>query len=189
MPSVLGALGVAGEHDTLGLPPGRRYCVLLVDGMGWNLLRAHPAETPFLSSLRGSAITAGTPTTTATSLTSFGTGLPPGRHGVLGYTTRVPGGTQLFNALKWEPPLPPLDYQPYPTVFERADRAGVATTVVGQRRFRGSGLTNVALRGPFKGANSYGERVAAAVAAAAAGPPALVYVYDGDLDYTGHQSG
>ena len=189
LPSVLGALGVPGEHDVLGLPPARRYCVMLVDGMGWNLLRAHPAETPFLSSLRQRSITAGMPTTTATSLTSLGTGLPPGRHGVVGYTSRVPGGTELFNALKWEPPLDPFDYQPYPTVFERAERAGVHTAVVGQRRFRSSGLTNVALRGPFRAANSYGERVAAAVAAAESGEPALVYVYDGDLDYTGHQNG
>ncbi|TDE00105.1 alkaline phosphatase family protein [Jiangella asiatica] len=189
VPSVLGALGVRGEQDVLGLPPAPRYCILLVDAMGWNLLRAHPAQAPFLTSMTGHAITAGLPTTTATSLTSLGTGLPPGRHGVVGYTSRVPGGTALFNALKWEPPLDPLTYQPYPSVFERADRAGVATTVIGQSSFRDTGLTRAALRGPFRAANTYGQRVAAAVAAAAAGPPALVYVYDGDLDYTGHQHG
>src|SRR5690606_40611806 len=37
--------------------------------------------------------------------------------------------------------------------------------------------------------NTYGQRVAAACEAAAAGERALVYVYDGDLDYTGHQHG
>jgi hypothetical protein len=189
LPSALAALGVPGEHDILGLPRARRYCVLLVDGLGWNLLRAHPAQASYLTSLAGHPITVGSPTTTATSLTSFGTGLPPGRHGVLGYTTRIPGRTALLNALKWDPSVDPVAYQPHPTVFERAGRAGVAVTVVGQRRFRKSGLTVAGLRSPgFSGADSLGERVAAAALAAEA-EPSLVYVYDGDLDVTGHHAG
>lgn len=190
MPSVLAALGVRGEHDILGLPPSSRYCVVLVDGLGWRQLRSHPREAPFLASLPGRAITVGVPTTTATSLTSLGTGLPPGRHGVVGYTSRVPGTKdELFHSLKWEPDLDPLAYQPYSSVFERAVRAGVAATVVGQRRFNGTGLTRVAFRGPFRAANTYGERVAAAVTALEGADPALVYIYEGDLDYTGHQAG
>ena len=82
-----------------------------------------------------------------------------------------------------------LRYQPHPTVFERAGWAGVAVTVVGQRRFRKSGLTAAGLRSPgFSGADSLGERVAAAALAAEA-EPSLVYVYDGDLDVTGHHAG
>jgi hypothetical protein len=189
LPSVLGALGVSGEHNALGLPASQRYCVLLIDGLGWNLLQAHPAQAPYLGSLSGRAITVGSPATTATSLTSFGTGLPPGRHGVLGYTTRIPGGTTLLNALQWDPSVDPVAYQPHPTLFERASRAGVAVTVVGRRRFRNSGLTTVGLRSPgFRGADSLGERVAAA-AMGAAGSPSLTYVYDGDLDFTGHKAG
>jgi hypothetical protein len=189
LPSVLGALGVPGEHDMVGLPSVRRYCVLLVDGLGWNLLRAHPAQAPFLISLAGRAITAGSPTTTVTSLTSFGTGLPPGRHGVLGYTTRIPGTNALLNALKWDASVDPASYQPHPTVFERAARAGVVVTVVGERKFRASGLTIAGLRSPgFHGADTFGERVAAAAQAATA-DASLVYVYDGDLDTTGHRAG
>jgi hypothetical protein len=189
LPSILAALGVAGEHDLVGLPRSRRYCVLLIDGLGWNLLRAHPSQAPFLISLPGRAITAGSPTTTVTSLTSFGTGLPPGRHGVLGYTTRIPGTNELLNALKWSAAVDPIAYQPHPTVFERAARAGVAVTVVGERKFRTSGLTVAGLRSPgFQGANTLGERVAAA-AEAASPDQSLVYVYDGDLDTTGHRAG
>lgn len=190
LPAVVGALGVPGEQDALGLPPARRYCVFLVDGLGWNLLRAHPAEAPFLNSLRGRAITVGVPTTTATSLTSFGTGLPPGRHGVLGYTTRKPGeASVLLNALKWDSSVDPRAYQPHPTVFERAARAGIAVTVLGKRQFRNSGLTLLGLRGAnFLGADSLGERVAYA-ASALERDRSLVYVYDSDLDFTGHQAG
>ncbi|WP_129668269.1 alkaline phosphatase family protein [Phytoactinopolyspora endophytica] len=189
VPSVLGALGIAGEQNTLGLPPASRYCLLLVDGLGWNLLRRHPVQTPFLSSLTGQAITCGVPSTTATSLTSLGTGLPPGRHGVLGYTTRVPGGKGIFNALKWEPAIDPVTYQPHPGLFERAQRSGVAASVLGERRFRESGLTKAALRGPFRAAKTYGERVATAVEAVNEAGPALVYVYEEALDHTGHQAG
>jgi hypothetical protein len=189
LPSVLGALGVAGEQDLLGLPRGRRYCVLLIDGLGWNLLRGHPEQAPFLISLPGRAITVGSPTTTVTSLTSFGTGLPPGRHGVFGYTTRIPGTNELLNALKWPKAVDPIAYQPHPTVFERAAKAGVAVTVVGERKFRTSGLTIAGLRSPsFQGADTLGERVAGAAEAAAA-EQSLVYVYDGDLDTTGHRAG
>jgi len=193
LPSVLGALGVPGEHNVFGLPSASGYCVVVIDGLGWNLLRAHPAQAPFLASLDGRPITATTPSTTATSLTSLGTGLAPGRHGVLGYTTRIPGGDSLFNALRWEPALDPSVYQPNPSVFDRAVSAGVATTVLGEGRFRDSGLTAVALHGPFRSANSYGERVAAAVAAvdprAGRATSTLVYAYDSDLDYTGHVHG
>jgi hypothetical protein len=190
LPSVLGAIGIPGEHDLVGLPQSARYCVLLIDGLGWNLLRAHPAQAPFLISLPGRAITAGSPTTTVTSLTSFGTGLPPGRHGVLGYTTRIPGTNELLNALKWHAGVDPVSYQPHPTVFERAARAGVAVTVVGERKFRTSGLTIAGLRSPgFQGADSLGERVASAAQAASSAEQSLVYVYDGDLDSTGHRAG
>ena len=193
LPSVLGAMGVRGEHDVLGLPLADRYCVLLVDGMGYELLRAHPAEAPFLGSLitSGKAITSATPSTTATSLTSLGTGLAPGRHGVVGYTSRVPGTRdQLLNALTWDQPVDARTYQPHPTVFERAAASGVRVVTVSQRKFRDSGLTVAALRGPrFRGADTLGERVAAVTEELTAPGPALVYVYDGDLDPTGHRHG
>jgi hypothetical protein len=101
----------------------------------------------------------------------------------------VPGGDGIFNALKWDPPLDPKTYQPYPSLFDRASRAGVETTVIGQSSFRDTGLTRAAMGGPFRAANSYGQRVAAAVEGSSGASPSLVYVYDGDLDYTGHQHG
>lgn len=190
LPSVLGALGVAGEDDLLGLPPARRYCVLLIDGLGWNLLRSNQASAPFLHSLDGRALTCGVPSTTATSLTSFGTGLTPGRHGVVGYSSRIPGTTSgLLNALKWNKSVDPQTYQPYTSVFHRAAGAGVTPTVLGKREFRNSGLTGVALRSPsYVPAETLGERVARS-AEALEPDRSLVYVYDGDLDYTGHQYG
>ena len=34
-------------------PPMDSYVVFLVDGLGWNLLRAHAAEAPYLAGLLG----------------------------------------------------------------------------------------------------------------------------------------
>ncbi len=192
LPSVLAALGVDGESDAVGLPPARAYVVLLVDGLGWRQLRQHAAAAPFLSSLPGRSLTAPVPSTTATSITSLGTGLPPGRHGLVGYQSRLPGTTTLLNALDWEPTVDPSTYQPYPDMFTRAALAGVSTSVVSKRRFARSGLTRVALSGaPYRAADTTGERVAAVEDAldAAGSSPALVYAYDSDLDGTGHRHG
>jgi hypothetical protein len=192
LPSVLAALGVPGRSDVVGLPPRRGYCVLLVDGLGWQQLRGNAGAAPFLSSLPGRSITAAVPSTTATSLTSLGTGLPPGRHGVVGYQSRIPGRSALLNALDWDPTVDPEEYQPYPSLFAQARADGVAATVVSQRRFARSGLTRVSLSGVrYSPADTAGERVAAVLDAveAAGSQPALVYAYDSDLDGTGHRHG
>ena len=39
------------EQNVLDLAPAQRACLLIVDGLGWELLRAHPADAPFLSEL------------------------------------------------------------------------------------------------------------------------------------------
>ena len=49
--SVLASLGVAGEANPLRLPDAARVCLLVVDGMGWELLREHQAAAPLLSEL------------------------------------------------------------------------------------------------------------------------------------------
>ncbi len=93
--SLLASLGVPGEVNPLGLPPVARSCLLIVDGLGWELLRDQPAIAPFLSELavNGAPLTAGFPATTVTSLSSLGTGRPPGQHGMLGYQVAIPGTT------------------------------------------------------------------------------------------------
>src|ERR1700722_15080491 len=99
LPSVLAALGVAGERNVLELQPADCLVVLLVDGLGWELLREHADHAPFLSSLAPRAMTAGFPTTTAVSIPSLGTGLPSGQHGIAGYTTRLDGLNEPVNWL------------------------------------------------------------------------------------------
>lgn len=195
LPSVLCSLGVPGEADALGLEPARRVVLLLVDGLGARLLERHAALAPFLASLTARPLTAGFPTTTATSLSSLGTGLPPGEHGVTGYTSRV--GERTVSWLGWDErgtdlreELVPELLQPRATAFERAERAGVATTVAGLARFEGSGLTRAVLRGgTYAGVFTPGDTVARVSAACAEGGRSLVYCYTPDLDLTGHVRG
>lgn len=195
LPTVLAALGVEGETAALKLDLPRRVAVLLVDGLGSELLAAHARLAPCLAALAadGDTLGVGFPSTTATSLTSLGTGLPPGAHGVLGLTLRKPDGG-LLSTLHWDAAaVDPLTWQPFPTAFERAAAAGVAVSAIGPRRFWGSGLNTAAFRGARPvGAESAGEVVAATLAELTAGPahaPALVYSYYGDLDATGHREG
>lgn len=199
IPAVATALGVSEEvggaalsgPDALVLPEASAYVVFLIDGLGALLLDRHVEDAPFLSALARGATTgtAGVPSTTATSLTSLGTGLTPGRHGLVGFTSRVPGTERLLCALQWDKDIDPRAWQPHPTMFERLTRAGVTVTSVNSRDYEGSGLTVAAHRGAvYVGADRVGERIAA-VQQASAHRPSLTYVYDADLDWTGHRHG
>ncbi|MBB2913222.1 hypothetical protein FHS43_004520 [Streptosporangium becharense] len=189
--SLLAALGI-GEDNPLDLAPAERVLLFLVDGMGAELLRAHPETAPFLSSLLGRVLTAGFPATTATSLGTLGTGLPPGEHGMLGYQLAVPGTDHLLNCLGWTstgPLIEPAEWQPTPTVYERAAASGVPISYVGPTRFETTGFNRAVYRGvTFIGADEIDDRVAAARRALAE-PRAHVSVYYGDLDSTGHRAG
>lgn len=193
LPSLAAHLGGTGT-DRLGIAPADRYVVLLVDGLGWDLLRTHRREARYLGGLTETnrEITAGVPSTTVTSLTSLGTGLPPGGHGMAGYLCRVPETGEVLNALVWDSAVAPRDFQPRPTVFEEL-RATASVSSVAPARFRGSGLTYAALRGPhfwpMTDERDEDARIEATVQASAQGERSLVYVYERELDHTGHVQG
>jgi type I phosphodiesterase/nucleotide pyrophosphatase len=188
--SVLAALGVPDSPNVLDLPAVPRVCVLLVDGLGWELLRDHAEHAPFLSTLPGRSLTAGFPATTATSLASLGTGLPPGGHGLIAIQVPVPGTGRLLNCLKWDDAVDPLTFQPAPTAYQRAAAAGVNVGYVASGRFRDSGLTRATARGAgYLPADSMGQLVAQAEQALISGDRAYVTVYHPDLDSTGHLYG
>ncbi len=197
LPSVAAGLGVPGMSTGLELAPADRVCVFLIDGLGWELLKAHPAEAPFLHSLLGTSMngtgqpmTAGFPSTTATSLASVGTGLPPGAHGLPGYTVADPATGRLMNQLRWRPWTDPHVWQPYPTVFQLADAAGVHTCQVSAPDFQHTPLTKIALSGgTFHGRLSGEDRMDLAADRLAAEDRALVYTYYSDVDGKGHRFG
>ncbi len=190
--ALLAALGVPGEDNPLGLPPASRACLLVVDGLGWELLRDQPAIAPFLSELavNSAPLTAGFPATTVTSLSSLGTGRPPGQHGMLGYQVAVPGTNKMLNGLRWDNSVDPRAWQPGATIYERAAAAGVQTYRVAASALERTGLSAAVMRGTeYRPADSLGALVAQAANALRESDRALVTVYHGQLDGTGHTFG
>lgn len=181
--------------------PTRAVALLLVDGLGSELLATHAADAPFLASLPDAGpLTVGFPSSTSISLASLGTGLPPGAHGLLATSLRVADGVVL-DTLQWtehgapgkvdlREAFPPETLQPARTVFEQAAAAGVGVTVVSAPKFQGSGLTRAVLRGgDFLGAIAFGDLAAGVLNALSAPGRQLVYGYHADLDAMGHVYG
>jgi hypothetical protein len=201
LPGAAAALGTPldrGDHpaDPLGLTEAlqgaRRVAVLLVDGLGADLIRAHTDLAPTLSALTSPAgdLAAPCPSTTPVSLTTLTTGVPPGSHGVLGFVTEVPGEGRTLNHTQWADDPDPADWMAQPTVFQRASADGIAVTAVGPWAYAGSGLTEAAYRGGnYTGSVGPGDLAALMRTALDAGPRALVYGYLAELDLTGHVRG
>jgi hypothetical protein len=195
LPALLAALGTdLGGPPAITLPPARTAVLLLVDGLGRDLLAEHAADAPFLAAMPDAGpLRVGFPTSTPISVTSLGTGLPPGAHGTLGVRFRVED--TLLDALTWtegtddlRERFAPEAVQPRPTLFERAAAAGVRSTVVSDRAYRESGLTRSALRGAtYRGVGALGDLAAETLTALA--EPGLVYAYHADLDQLGHLRG
>ena len=153
-------------------PRPAAYVVFLVDGLGYELLRDHAdaGAVPARRCWTGRPpATAGVPSTTATSLTSLGTGAdaraptawsasPRGSPAPTGCSTRCSGSKD----------VDPREWQPHPTAFEPARgrrRARRPSSTSGSSR--GSGLTVAGARAarsssaPTGSASGWPRRVAA----------------------------
>lgn len=206
--SAAASLGLRGFTNRLGLPEAEISVVILVDGLGDRQLASYTGHARFLAAAWRSqgtsrVLDSGAPTTTAASLASLGTGLPPGQHGLVGYDVLSPELGRVVNMLgKWDQQVDPHQWQPRRTVFEAAEAAGAAVLTCSRSKFRGSPLTQAVLRGgQFTGADTIEQRFAAAaewIGAQRPRPgklqrgrpaPALVYLYVDELDKIGHRAG
>ncbi|WP_028266774.1 alkaline phosphatase family protein [Arthrobacter sp. MA-N2] len=195
--SAAASMGLPGFVNKLQLPASQRVCVVLADGLGRSLLKQKAAHTPFLRSITNVGqgvvpvwLDSAFPSTTASSLASLGTGRTPGEHGMVGYDVLDPAQDKVVNLLgNWDAGVDPVNWQPFPTIFERvAAEADVVTVSLPQ--FGGSPMTRAALRGSrFVGGGSLHARTAAAGEAMTAGTPSLMYFYVNELDKAGHRYG
>jgi predicted AlkP superfamily pyrophosphatase or phosphodiesterase len=203
LPAAAHVLGVPGHAErgawlAAALSRGgrlpRHVIVLLVDGLGHAQLVEHAGLAPHLAALAElGPLRAPFPSTTCVSLTTLGTGLPPGMHGIVGTSFRLDDGSVLA-PLSWGDQPNPIATQPEPTLLERAAAAGVHVVSAAPAAHRSSGLTRAALRGgEYPGAESAADRVAVVRAgiarAEALGVPSLAYVYWPDLDKAAHVHG
>ena len=121
-----------------------RVVVLVLDGLGWNMLARNRTHLPTMATMDGRAISCGVPSTTATGLPCITTGLTPSEHGLLGYRFGLEQG--VLNVLRWRfdggrkgPAATTL--QPVPA-FD-----GRGLPIVVKAEFAGSGFTDAHLGG------------------------------------------
>jgi hypothetical protein len=195
VPGILCGLGVRGLRDPLGLA-GRlagvgQVVVLMIDGLGWHQLHAG-VDTPALSTMvdsGGAAITCGFPSTTPTSLVSLGTGALSGAHGVLAFTSNLPGTDRVLNHTLWLDDPDPFTWQPVPLLFDRARAAGVSTAVVNRTMFAGTGLTRVSTGDSGYRPVEDSRHAIEAVLDTLRDGVRLVYGYLPEVDRAGHEYG
>jgi len=193
--SIFASLGVSGCRNDLRIPAHSeaRDCLVLIDGLGKNALEEYAQKQKFVTEFEYiRTLSATFPSTTAASLTTLGTGLPVGKHGMVGYTMRVPNSgnpERILNALKWDERVDPEIWQPNPTLFQRATSSGVAVSHIAAARYENSGFTRAALRGAvYRKANTISEQIAATLEALRA-PRSFSYVYLNDVDEASHAHG
>lgn len=204
VPSALAAMGVPGWTGPIAFDPAEKVCLFLIDGLGWRMLRANRDLAPFLAERldHDAPATTGFPSSTAVSLTSLGTGLSPGRHGITGYTMRVTRGGPLLNCLSWTsypdgrsllPAFPPEIVQPEQTLFQVARQEGVDAALVTLPEHEASGLSRAAFRGgrfvPLSDSRDDVARAGAVAKALSSSARAIVYTYDSRPDTAGHTAG
>lgn len=169
--------------------------LLLIDGFGSFILDQYDSHIPFIKgeSVDTTQLKSHFPSTTVTNLTSLGTGQLPSKHGMVGYTMRIPfaseGTPQLLNGLKWDPRIDPLTWQREPTLFERASKIGVTSHHVASRRYEGSGFTLAALRGATYLPAQSDDEILAAIEVATKRKNSFTYIYLNDVDEAGHGYG
>ncbi len=185
--------------------------MVLVDGLGWQMLRERAGHAPNLRRLLADSDYLHTcaPSTTAAALTTLATGVYPGAHAMVGYAVRdpllrghlgagrVPGPGDVFDLITFKNSShDPLTWQSVPTLIERANakaNAGcgpqLGAVSIGRSKFAGSGLSLAAWRG-FKhiGVDALDQRPYQAYRAIKEGAK-LVYLYVGELDHAGHNHG
>lgn len=167
--------------------PGRQL-LILVDGLGAQLLAAHRALTPTLRRLEDhvEVIRTVAPSTTATAMTSLHTGVPPIEHGVLGYRTFDAEG-RAVHQLTGDPSVDPAQWMTLPGLAESTERPCVQ---VSKERHQDSFLTRHLYRGwEFRG-HGKDDRVEQTVRALRrVGDDGIVHLHLDDVDHSGHTDG
>lgn len=192
LPSIEARL--VGEKPVLGIPSASRYVVFLIDGLGWNPLEMHAADSVLLAPALGEAIrlTCAVPSTTATSLTSIGCGAMPGRHGVVGYSFLDPEAGRILNALTWEGgPADVPGFACAETRYQQLRSQGITSGCVSLARFATSGLQRLAFDGTEHIGISDEDDITAftALVTQALSRHEVVYAYERLLDHEGHAHG
>jgi hypothetical protein len=180
--------------DTLA---GARHIVLLViDGLGQHTLDNSPAGG-YLRRHRMATLRSVFPSTTATAITTFMTGLAPAQHGLTGWHMRLDEIDDTLAILPLTPrgrpaipPAPELPSQlfPYPTLFSQLDRECwtlAPQSIAGSpfNTWHARGATSIAYSNP---AEMFGQLAALLKNSPR---PRYIYAYYPEIDTISHRYG
>lgn len=192
LPSIHATL--TGTTPALSVPRAQKYIVLLVDGLGENLLCAFGDHAEWMAAAHdpGAALTCAVPSTTATSLSTLGTGLAPGEHGIVGYTFLDPNRDTLVNALTWQGGPDDVDgFRLVGTHYEQLNHSGHTTAAISLDRFENSSLQQLAFRGTrhFGVMDEADDAHVISLVQQALEQHDVLYLYERRLDHIGHTLG
>lgn len=189
--SALGA--ITGKSNRLGFAKASKVCVILVDGLGSENLRAAAGHAPFLNAAlkMSKSINTVFPSTTASAITSFGVGAPPSEHGILGYSVYDRQSRQVRNLLSgWDEGFAPSDFQRLKSVSRLSLESGVHPFTVGPAEYASSGFTNLNMSSAkYVPAKSFDDRIEAVLGILSAKHASLTYLYFPELDSIAHSHG
>jgi hypothetical protein len=217
VPTVEHLFGIPTDIPSLAetaLPPAmldgvRRVVTLLIDALGYaQLERAMGGgHAPYLAEILNrdfahlGVITSTFPSTTVCALTTLGTGLPPGQHGVTNQRMYDPALGTLIDILWFGPvvagrPLEKVGVEPaawigLPTVYEKLGPVGVESIVVNHAQFEGTSLSRINHRGArYRGFRTISD-LCVNLRAVLEEPTGRAYVhsYWGTLDTITHEYG
>lgn len=175
----------------------RRLCLVVIDGMGQQLLSARRGHIPFmrpylsqLPEVLGQPLKTCVPSTTVAALTSLHTGLSPAKTGMLGYQCWDEDAGRVLNLITFEGfKRPAQSWCDYPTFFTYATKAGLQSRALVPPDFVGSTLSEITLRdADFKVSTELSKRACDALQAFKQGVD-YVYLYWSGLDHWGHNLG
>ena len=184
-------LALRGDNP-LNLPVKQSYAVILIDGLGVQNIKDAAGHAPFLNQkLRTSkSLFSGFPSTTATSLASFATGVQNGTHGLLGYRVydrRKSKPINFLNDLGAE--FDPRTYQNLETISEQAKSQGFRVCTIGPKEYERSGFTLATMpASDYIAEDSIADRFRAASRQLQI-PGSLIYLYIPELDQLAHRFG
>ena len=189
------SLGAVTKSDNrLSFRSARRVFAVLVDGLGAQNLKGAGGHAPFLNQALAISkpISCGFPSTTATSITSFGTGLSAGVHGLVGYKVYDRKNSRPANLLTgWGDEQDALEWQPQQTVATKALAHGVGAYVIGPKAYASTGFTTATMRGAdYLPGKTISDRIDVAIdLLRKRSDDFLVYLYVPELDQLAHTFG
>ena len=177
---------VIGQENSFALPKVSSAIVVMVDGLGAKNLETSSRYAPFLSSASQSTIYSGFPSTTASSITTFATGVPNSEHGLFGYKIFDRSRQEPVNLLSGIDKYSVLDYLKVEPISTDTLCQVHAVTLP---EYADSGFTRATMHNAqHHFADKISGRLEKAVDLARA-DNSLVYVYVPELDQAAHRFG